>query len=214
MDLTFNEAELAFRDEFRAWLADNTPADEPLEEEKAFPTGGSTSIDARRRRVGGGPLAQGIRRPRGHAHAVGDLLRGAGARGCAAALEPARHPARRSDDHELGHAGAEGALPGPDPLGRGDLVSGFLRARRRLRPGVGEDPRGTRRRRLGDHRAEGLDERGAVREALHAGRTNRHRRSEAQGTHVLHARHGAGRGGGRAATADHGGSGVQRGLSR
>ncbi len=36
MDLTFNEAELAFRDEFRAWLADNTPTDEPLEEEKAF----------------------------------------------------------------------------------------------------------------------------------------------------------------------------------
>lgn len=35
MDLTFNEAERAFRDEFRAWLADNTPKDEPLEEEKA-----------------------------------------------------------------------------------------------------------------------------------------------------------------------------------
>ena len=36
MDLTFNAAELAFRDEFRAWLTENTPTDEPLEEEEHF----------------------------------------------------------------------------------------------------------------------------------------------------------------------------------
>ena len=36
MDLTYNAEEVAFRDEFRAWLAMNTPTDEPLEEEQAF----------------------------------------------------------------------------------------------------------------------------------------------------------------------------------
>jgi alkylation response protein AidB-like acyl-CoA dehydrogenase len=35
VDLTFNEREAAFRDEVRAWLADNTPADEPDGDEDA-----------------------------------------------------------------------------------------------------------------------------------------------------------------------------------
>jgi alkylation response protein AidB-like acyl-CoA dehydrogenase len=50
VDLTFNEAELVFRDEFRAWLADNTPANEPLEEEKAF----HWRLDFHRRLTAGG----------------------------------------------------------------------------------------------------------------------------------------------------------------
>ena len=35
MDLTFNEAETAFRDELRAWFADNPPGDEPARDEDA-----------------------------------------------------------------------------------------------------------------------------------------------------------------------------------
>jgi alkylation response protein AidB-like acyl-CoA dehydrogenase len=36
MDLTFDERELAFRDELRAWLSDHAPADEPDSEEAHF----------------------------------------------------------------------------------------------------------------------------------------------------------------------------------
>jgi alkylation response protein AidB-like acyl-CoA dehydrogenase len=35
MDLTFDDRELAFRDELRAWLRDNQPADEPRHDERA-----------------------------------------------------------------------------------------------------------------------------------------------------------------------------------
>ena len=35
MDLTFNERELAFRDELRAWFADHDPGDEPDGDEDA-----------------------------------------------------------------------------------------------------------------------------------------------------------------------------------
>jgi alkylation response protein AidB-like acyl-CoA dehydrogenase len=35
MDLTFNEREIAFRDELRAWFADNPPGDEPEHDEDA-----------------------------------------------------------------------------------------------------------------------------------------------------------------------------------
>ena len=51
----------------------------------------------------------------------------------------ARPAARRPDADGLGHRRAEGPLPRPDPVGRGDLVPGLLRARRRLRPRGAED---------------------------------------------------------------------------
>ena len=47
-------------------------------------------------------------------------------------------------------------LPGHPPRHR-DLVPGLLRARRRLRPRQRADPRRARRRRVGDHRPEGVD---------------------------------------------------------
>ena len=75
---------------------------------------------------------------------VGDLLRGARPRRRAAAGQRARPAARRPDDHDLGHARAEGALPRADPHRRGDLVPGLLRARRRLRPRRAQDARGAR----------------------------------------------------------------------
>ena len=57
---------------------------------------------------------------------VGDLLRGARPRRRAAARQRARPPARRPDDHDLGHRRAEGPLPRADPHRRGDLVPGLL----------------------------------------------------------------------------------------
>ena len=51
----------------------------------------------------------------------------------------------------------------PGSQGHHRLVPGVLRARRRQRPGLAEDPGGARRRRVGDQRPEGLDDPGPVR---------------------------------------------------
>ena len=114
---------------------------------------------ALRGRLGRAQLAERVRRPRRDPDPVGHLLRGDRARPRAPARQRARHPARRPDADGLGHRRAEGALPDPDPLGRGGLVPGLLRARRRLRPRLAQDPRGQGRRRLGRHRPEGVDQR-------------------------------------------------------
>ena len=45
-----------------------------------------------------------------------------------------RHPDARQHAAAVGHRGAEGALPPADPVRRGHLVPGLLRAERRLRP--------------------------------------------------------------------------------
>ena len=50
MDLTFNEHELAFRDELRGWLADNPPGDPPTEEDAQY----TWRRDFQRRLAGGG----------------------------------------------------------------------------------------------------------------------------------------------------------------
>ena len=92
-----------------------------------------------------------------------------------------------------GTDGAEGALPRADPHRRGDLVPGLLRARRRLRSRGAEDARGPRRRRVGRHRSEGVDERRPVLEVVHARRAHRPRGAEAQGPDLLPDGHGAGR---------------------
>ncbi len=167
-----------------------------------------------RRRLGGAALAGGARRARRDAHGVGDLLRGARPRPRAAPGQRARHPARRPDPDGVGHGGPEGPLPRTDPVGRGDLVPGVLRARRRLGPRRAQDARRARRRRLAGHRAEGLDQRGAAREVVHARRSNRRRRGQAQGPHLLPDGHGPGGGAGPAAAPDHGRVGVQRAVHR
>ena len=84
-----------------------------------------------RRRLGGPGVARRVRRTRRHADRIGDLLRRDRPRPRAAGREHARDPAGRPDADGVGHRRAEGALPAPDPLGRGDLVPGLLRARRR-----------------------------------------------------------------------------------
>ena len=99
----------------------------------------------------------------------------------------------RPGRHRPRHRRAEAALPGADPDRRGDLVPGLLRARVRLRPRLAEDPRGQGRRRMGGHRAEGLDHLRPVREVVHARRPHRPRRAQAPGPHLLPDGHGAGR---------------------
>ena len=118
----------------------------------------------------------------------------------------------RPGRHRPRHRGAEAALPGADPDRRGDLVPGLLGARVGLRPRLAEDPRGQGRRRMGRHRAEGLDDARPVREVVHAGRPHRSRRAQTQGPHLLPDGHGAGGRRSQTAGPDHRRGRVQRGL--
>ena len=91
------------------------------------------AAEALRRGLCGHQLAQGIRRPRRHADRAADLLRGdrPGERALRR-RQLRRRPARRPDDHGRGHARAEGQAHPAHHLGRRGLVSGLLRAGRRL----------------------------------------------------------------------------------
>ena len=160
MDLTFDDAqEAAFRDELRAWFAANPPGDEPRGDEDAHY---AWRRDWQRRLAEGGWAAvhwpRRVRRPRRDADGVGDLLRGARARAarrcrptCSGLLLAGPTiMAWGTDEQKERYLVA-------DPHRRGDLVPGLHRARRRLGPRVAEDPGGQGRRRVGRHRAEGLD---------------------------------------------------------
>ena len=73
------------------------------------------------------------------------------------------------DAARVRHGGAEEALPAADHPLRGDVGPGIQRARRRLGPRRLEDPSCARRRRMGDHGPEDLDDvRGPRRLAVHA----------------------------------------------
>ena len=158
----------------------------------------------RRRRLGSSPLAGRARRPWGDADAVRDLLRGARGRRRAASRERPRPPARRPDDHDLGHARAAGAPPRPDPHRRGGLVPGLQRARRRLRPRRAEDARRQGRRRAGSSPARRCGPRWrSTRSGACSSRAPTPTRRRTPGTHLLPDGHGAGRRGDRAVEADH-----------
>ena len=165
-------------------------------------------------RLGRRLVAEGVRRPRRDPDRAVDLRRGAGAREGAAAGERARARDGRPGRDRARDRGAEGALPGADPLRRGDLVPGLLRARVGLRPRLAEDQGGQGERRLADHRPEGVDHLRPRGEVVHAGRPHRPRRAQAQGPHLLPHGHGAGRGRGPAAAPDHRRVGVQRAVHR
>ena len=87
MDLTHSEADEQFRQEFRAWLDENLPAEWRTAEFWASKTS-DEAFDLRRewernkalRRLGRHPVAEGVRRPRRHPDAEGDLRRGDGPR--------------------------------------------------------------------------------------------------------------------------------------
>ena len=204
MDLTFSDDELAFRDEFRSWLAENPPAARPGRRDAPQRLARRLAAPALTRAAGptpnwpneyggrGATLTQsaiyfeeiGRARVPLPANVLGILLGG-----------PTLMVWGTDEQKER--------YLHPDPVGRGGLVPGLLRARRRLRPRLAQDPRGQGRRRLARHRPEGVDERGPVREVVHARRPHRPRRPQAQGPHLLPHGHGAGRGPGAAAPPDH-----------
>src|SRR5438094_2698501 len=116
------------------------------------------AAEALRGRVGSDLLAARARRPGRDRHRALALRRGARSRGRAAA---GRRRLRRPD--RLGHPpprhrGAAPALSRPAARGRGPLVPGLLRARRRLRPGGAAHPRRAPGRRLRRERPEGVDQ--------------------------------------------------------
>jgi hypothetical protein len=72
-------------------------------------------------------------------------------------------------------------LPAEDPRRVDALVPGLLRAGLRFRPGVAQDDRGARRRRVGHQRSEGVDHPGPVRRLLLRAGPHRPEREEAGG---------------------------------
>ena len=113
------------------------------------------------------------------------------------------HPRRR---------GAAGAAAAPHVHRRGRLVPAVQRAGRRLRPGRPGHQGGARRRRVGDHRPEGVEHAGPHRRPGHARGPHRSRCAQAQGPHLLRPRHARARRRGPAAAPDHRRGRVQRGL--
>ncbi len=138
--------------------------------------------EARRGRVCGPHLAEGVRRRRRAVQPPGDLPRGAGARRGSVASRRDRPRHGRPDDHRLGDRRAEGALSREDPERRGDLVPGLLRARCRQRPRRGAHPDRGPRRPLPRQRAEGVVVVRAHRRLLHPRRARASRRSPATRT--------------------------------
>ena len=154
------EAEVATRRHRRAALPGGRPEDGP-------------------RRLARHRLAEGVRRPGPRARRAVHLLRRGVAR---AGADPGAHHQRdRADDHGVRQRGAEAVLPAAHPAGRAALRRRLHRAAVRHRPGVAADPRGARRRRLGDQRPEDLHQPRRLR-GLHLARgPHRPRRAEAQG---------------------------------
>ena len=80
MDLTLSPSEEAFRDELRAWLADNHPGEDPPDDDAAFEHRRVWQKKLHEAGYAGFSWPQGVRRPRRHADRAGDLRRGDGAR--------------------------------------------------------------------------------------------------------------------------------------
>ena len=176
------------------------------------PRGARVEPRALRRRLDRDLVAGGVRRPRACAALPGDLPRGGGARGGAAARRRDRPRDGRPDDHQPRHRGAEGALPAAAPRGRRDLVPGLLRARRRLRPRGRARIGAARGRPLRPRRAEGLVVVRAHRRLLHPPRPLRPRLAASRRADVRHRRHARARRRGAPAAPDHRRGGVQRDL--
>ena len=104
--------------------------------------------------------------------------------------------------------------PAQDAVVRGDLVPGLLRAQCRLGSRLASDPRRQGRRVLRGQWPEGLDLARPHSRLDDAPRAHRSRRAQAQGHHLLPARHEEPGRHREAAQADHRRRGVQRGVLR
>ncbi|CAA9535745.1 MAG: Acyl-CoA dehydrogenase, long-chain specific, partial [uncultured Solirubrobacteraceae bacterium] len=172
------------------------------------------AAQAQRARLGGAVVARGVRRGGRHARRAGDLLRGDRARRRPADGQRARPRDGWPDRHRPRRRGAEGALPLADPQRGRDLVPGLLRARVGLGPRVAQDAGGARRRRVGRHGPEGLDDDGAPVEVVHARRAHGPRRRQAPRADLLPDGHGPARGRDPPAAPDHRRGRVQRAVHR
>ena len=94
--------------------------------------------------------------------AAGDLPRGVRPQRRSAPGQPHGRGTARPDAARLRHRRAEGAVPAADRRGERAVVPGLLRAGRGIRPRRASRPAPSRRRRVGDHRPEGLDVAGHV----------------------------------------------------
>ena len=162
----------------------------------------------------GTDVAEGVRRRRSPVQPPGDLPRGDGARRGTAPRRRDRARNGRPDDHRARHRRPEDRAPREDPLHRGDLVPGLLRAGRRLRPLRRPHERAAdlRGRPLRRQRAEGVVVVRPHRRLVHPRHAQRPRQRAACGPHVPARRHARGGGRGPAAAADHRRGRVQRDL--
>ena len=178
------------------------------------PGAGRVAAGARGQRLDGADVAGGVVRagPAGVVRA--DRGRGAPRRRRGRAAARRGDGARRAD-HPRPRLGPAAATPaGADPHRRGDVVPAVQRARRRLGPGRPHDPRRARRRRVGRHRAEGLDDERAPRRLRDAAGPHRLGRPQAPRPHLLRAADAPARHRGPTPAPDERPRVVQRGLPR
>ena len=160
MDLNFTPAELAFRDEVRAFLREQLPADiSDRDQERPGDQGAglhALAEDPARARLGRAGLAETVRRSRLGSGRDAHLRRGSRSRRRAApdSVRPEDGCARH---HGVRHAGAAAALPAAHRERRRLVVPGLLRTGRRLRPRLAQDARRTTRRSLRRERPEDLE---------------------------------------------------------
>ena len=178
------------------------------------PGAGRVAAGARGQRLDGAGVAGGVVRAGSAGVVRADRGRGAPCR------RRGRSAARRGDgarrtDRPRPRLGPAAATPaGADPHRRGDVVPAVQRARRRLGPGRAHDPRRARRRRVGRHRAEGLDDERAPRRLRDVAGPHRLGRPQAPRPHLLRAADAPARHRGPTAPPDERPRVVQRGLPR
>ena len=167
MDLTWSDGEETFRAEARAWLEENLAALARRARRRGRHRLGRHPRGVRpaprlgappaRRPLGRRVVAERGRRARRLAVGVADLRGGVLPGGRPAPRHPERHLPAGPHRVRVRDARAAGARPAPHGGGRGPVVPGLVRARRRQRPGRHQGPGHPGRRRLAARRPEDVD---------------------------------------------------------